>query len=348
MLQQSDIEKLHRYINGLSDQEEQEYIHSLFSEGDENQRLKNYLQSDWNDYLKNGNPEFGDLPSLLDHIHHLIHLKEIRKEPTVVHKINKWYTLAAAIFLIPMLIAGGFLIGRIGSKQKLLIEKPLTSTLLAPIGSRVSFTLPDGSRGWLNSGSSLVYAIPFSNHRQVMLQGEALFEVAHDADNPFEISTGNSKIKVLGTRFNVNAYTVEKYVEVVLENGKLEFSPLGDGSVIVMAPNERLVYQNGTVRRSVTDAAKYVAWKDGKLVFRGDPMSEVARRIERWYNVKVEVVDKRLEQYVFRATFQDDSLEEVLRLLSLTSPIGYRIVDGKMLSDGTIEKKKVMLYYRKK
>jgi len=76
-------------------------------------------------------------------------------------------------------------------------------------------------------------------------------------------------------------------------------------------------------------------------------MSEVARRIERWYNVKVEVADKELEGYVFRGTFQDDSLEEVLRLLSLTSPIRYRIIDRKMLDNNDFEKKKVLLYLKK-
>jgi ferric-dicitrate binding protein FerR (iron transport regulator) len=76
-------------------------------------------------------------------------------------------------------------------------------------------------------------------------------------------------------------------------------------------------------------------------------MAEVARRLERWYNVKVEVVDKELENYVFRGTFQDDSFREVLRLLSLTSPIRYRIIERKLLDDGTFDKERVLLHRKK-
>jgi transmembrane sensor len=84
----------------------------------------------------------------------------------------------------------------------------------------------------------------------------------------------------------------------------------------------------------------------GKLIFRGDDMSEVARRIERWYDVKVEVADQDLVHFSFRATFKDDSLEDVLKLLSMTSPIEYKILPRKQLPDGTYEKEKVILYKR--
>jgi ferric-dicitrate binding protein FerR (iron transport regulator) len=82
-------------------------------------------------------------------------------------------------------------------------------------------------------------------------------------------------------------------------------------------------------------------------VFRGDQMSEVARRIERWYNVKVELSDKQLEKYTFRATFIDDSLEDVLRFLSMTSPIKYTVIPSTLLSDGTYEKEKAIIHLRK-
>jgi ferric-dicitrate binding protein FerR (iron transport regulator) len=188
------------------------------------------------------------------------------------------------------------------------------------------------------------YSLPFSDRRKVTLTGEAWFEVARDDKNPFLIIAGDSKIRVLGTKFNVNAYPAEKYVEVVLDEGKVEFSFPGISAPIVMKPDERLVYRNDKVNLSATDASKYAAWVEGKLVFRGDPMAEVARRLERWYNIDVEIVDKDLETYTFRGTLQDDSLEEVLRLLSMTSPIRYRISERKALEDGTFQKEKVMLY----
>ena len=114
-----------------------------------------------------------------------------------------------------------------------------------------------------------------------------------------------------------------------------------------MKPEERLILNDGTINISVTDVSKYSAWKEGKIVFRGDPMDEVARRIERWYNVEVELVDKELKNYVFRGTFQDDSLEEVLRFLSMTSPIEYQIIDRQLQDNGTVQKKKILLYMKK-
>jgi len=94
----------------------------------------------------------------------------------------------------------------------------------------------------------------------------------------------------------------------------------------------------------MTDPSKYSAWVEGKLMFRGDPMPEVARRIARWYNVEVELADKDLENDVIRGTFQDDSLEDVLQYISMTSPIYYRVTDRKIMDDGTFQKKKVLLY----
>ncbi|MCF6333803.1 MAG: DUF4974 domain-containing protein [Draconibacterium sp.] len=344
MIQQSDIEKLQRFNKGVSNAEETQYIYSLFSNNEGKGEFKQYIRKEFNEYLKNNPDKNHNLSYLLDRIHHTIHNNENRKKQTVVKRIYRWYSVAAAVLLIPVLIVGTIWVTGQNQKEPILTENPVTSTLFAPLGSRISFSLPDGTKGWLNSGSSLEYQLPFSNNRQVAVKGEAWFDVAHDASHPFEVAVGKSKVKVLGTKFNLNAYPEEKYIEVVLEQGKVEFSTPGLSAGVEMKPNERLVLSEGTVNINVTDASKFTAWKEGKLVFRSDPMSEVVRRIGRWYNVDVELRDKELEGYVFRGTFQDDSLEEVLRYLCMTSPISYRIIDRKQLDDGTIQKRRVILY----
>ena len=227
------------------------------------------------------------------------------------------------------------------------ISLQVGSAIYAPMGARVSFNLPDGTTGMLNSGSRLSYCLPFANKRRVKLEGEAWFEVNHDEKHPFEISTGNSILKVLGTKFNVNAYPVENYVEVVLQDGEVEFSENNSSEIVTMLPSERLVFENGNINKSFTDPLKYNAWTEGKLVFRGDPMAEVARRIERWYNVKVNLADKELEKYSFRAIFLDDKLEDVLRFLSMTSPIRYSIAPRELMPDGTYRKQEVTFYLKK-
>lgn len=347
MIQQSDIEKLERYRKGHSNQLETQYIYSLFFGNEEHVEFKKYIFSEWKDCVKNRKNENHNIAYLLDRIHHKIHFDESKKKKTVVRRIYRWYSVTAAVFLLPLLIASVIWFAERTQKEILVVENPVTSTLFAPLGSRIKFSLPDGTKGWLNSGSSLEYNIPFSNSRQISILGEAWFDVAHDDLHPFEVNAGDSKIKVLGTKFNLNAYPEDNYVEVVLEEGKVEFSVGCLFSSIEMKPDERLVFSGETVNIGVTDASKYVAWKEGKLVFRGDPMAEVARRIERWYNVRVELVDKDLENDVIRGTFEDDSLKEVLQFLCMTSPISYRIVEREILDDGTFQKKKVLLYRKR-
>jgi ferric-dicitrate binding protein FerR (iron transport regulator) len=345
MIQQNDIEKLVRFSKGLSDAEESRYIHSLFAEKEDSDELKYYIKNEWKKYLENNEGENYNISYLLDRIHHRIHVIENRKKQTITRRIYRWYSVAAAVLLIPLLIAGGIWFTKEPAVETVYVtENPITSTIHAPLGSRISFDLPDGTKGWLNSGSSLEYQLPFGNNRQITIRGEAWLDVAKDASNPFEIDAGKSKVKVLGTKFNLNAYPEENYVEVVLEEGKVEFVVPGITSAVEMRPAERLVYSNKSVHIAETDPSKYAAWVEGKLMFRGDPMPEVARRIARWYNVEVELVDKDLKKDVIRGIFQDDSLEEVLRYISMTSPIRYRIIERKALDDGTIQKKKVLLY----
>lgn len=344
MFGKSDIEKLERFSKGLSNEAEKNYIYSLFANNETDRDFKKQIQKEFDSYLEENPKEDYDLTYLLARIHHIIHKKESKKKQPVVRKVYQWYSAAAAVLLIPLIILGGLWISEYRQQKTLLVENSVESTLFAPLGSRISFSLPDGTKGWLNSGSSLEYRLPFNNNRQVVVLGEAWFDVVHDVKHPFEITTGDSKVKVLGTKFNLSAYPDEKYVEVTLEDGKVEFSTPGLKSAVVMKPNERLVFRENSVNINVTDVEKYSSWKEGKLVFRGDSMGEVARRIGRWYNVDVKLVDKGLENYSFRGTFEDDSLEEVLKFLSMTSPMKYHIVDRTQLDDNTILKRKVLLY----
>jgi transmembrane sensor len=343
----NDLEKLERYIKGISDENEKEWAESLFLKGEDNSSLRYMLEKDWNLLLKDPSVSQVDLHQLLDRIHYTIGKNEQQGKRSIISTFTKVYIRVAAVLLLPLLIAGGLVYKHIYYKSKTFTDQMVVSTIYAPMGARVSFVLPDGTLGMLNSGSKLSYTLPFSQNRQITLNGEAWFEVNHDKMHPFEITSGTSKVKVLGTKFNMSAYPNENYVEVVLEEGMVEYQNSDSFVGETMSPSERLIFENGKIKRSITDPLKYRAWTEGKLVFRGDPMAEVARRIERWYNVKIEIGDKQLEKYTFRGTFQDDSLEEVLRFLSMTSPIRYQISPRILLPDGTYEKEKVIIRLKK-
>jgi transmembrane sensor len=354
-LKEEEQKLLEKYLEGLTSSDENKIVESLFADSQHEFELKRFFEREWDHTDNNSTGNKEKLNRILDHIHHIIHKNEYRRRSRFIYKVVNLYTKAAAILILPLIIAG--IIGYYNIRKDLsstsypekevLINEISTSTIIAPFGSRISFTLPDSTKGMLNSGSKLTYSIPFSSNRKVALEGEAWFDVKHDAANPFEIIAGNSNLKVLGTSFNISAYPAENYIEVVLAHGKVEFSDNENSSRVTMFPSERLIYHNGNIIKSVTDPAKYNSWTEGKLVFRGDLMAEVGRRIERWYNVKFELADRELEKYSFRGTFVDDSLDEVLTLLSMTSPIRYKITPRKIMSDGTYEKEKVTIYLKK-
>lgn len=343
MLKREEIERIERYIKGESSDNEGNWVESLFNDGEDNQILRQLLRKDWDNILKDNTSEEYELKNLLDRIHHLIRKDECVKKNQTLQKFIRFYMKAAAILLIPLLITGSFLIVIRKDQSKIITGQKVTSTIYAPLGSRVSFILPDSTTGMLNSGSHLTYELPFNKTRKVKLEGEAWFVVKRDEEHPFEVSAGSSTVRALGTRFNLSAYSAEKHVEVVLQDGKVLFQDITDNLKVIMLPSERIVLEKGKITKSDVDAAKFNAWTEGKLIFRGDPMVEVAQRIERWYNVKIIIADKELEKYSFRATFQDDTFEDVLRFLALTSPIRYKVTPRILLSDGTYKKQEATI-----
>lgn len=338
-----DSAKIARYIKGIPDESDKEYMDSLFSLGEDNQFLKDTLEDDWDNFNEEATSEEINLNSLLNEIHHTITITEFRKKKKKIRRIFETYRMVAAVLLMPMIVASGISLVHLSNQQKTSDSQSSSVMIYAPLGSRINFNLPDGTKGMLNSGSYLSYSIPFTK-RHVELEGEAWFEVSPDVTNPFRVFVGSSEVEVLGTSFNLSAYSTENYVELVLLNGKVDFFNNKLEDKIRITPSHRLVFQDGIVDTALTDPQKYIAWTSGQLVFRGDPMSEVARRIERWYNVKVILADNELEKYSFRGTFEDDKLEDVLKLLAMTSPIAYSIIPSEQLPDGSFRKEEITIY----
>lgn len=332
---------IERYLGGQASEQEIAQVERLFSQGMSDKELYSTLRADWETITPAGQES---LEHLLDKIHHIIRLKEMQKQQSFRQRFITIYSRVAAILLVPLLLAGLWYFTQPEPVVDIPTELPVETSIYAPMGSRVAFNLPDGTQGFLNSGSTLTYSIPFANNRTVKIQGEAWLDVARDEQHPFEIGAGASAVRVLGTSFNISAYPNESYVEVVLEEGSVEFQANDATPAVQLKPSERLVFNGERISIEATETAKYKGWTEGKLIFKGDKMSEVAHRLERWYNVEVEIVNPELNDYVFRATFEDDSLEEVLKLLSMTSPIRYHITPRQALDDGSWKKEKVTLF----
>lgn len=346
-MNQPNKDQIDRYIKGLASVQEKADMEMLFINGNDNEVLKQLLHKDWETGEAEINASDTNFKVILDRIHNAIYKTEYFSKRRPLQRFIGVYSKVAAVLLLPMLIAGALIFIFAGNRSGVNNENRVSAEIFAPLGSRVSFILPDGSVGMLNSGSKLTYSLPFIDDRKVSLIGESWFEVKSDEDHPFKIDIGKAVVRVLGTSFNVNAYPDENYMEVVLKQGKVEFQDKATKQTVAMQPSERLIYQDGKVSKTEADPEKYIGWTGGKLIFRGDPMAEVARRIERWYNVEVVLADKEIEKYSYRATFEDDNLEDVFRFLSMTSPITYNITSREMNPDGTYNKEKITIYLKK-
>jgi ferric-dicitrate binding protein FerR (iron transport regulator) len=255
----------------------------------------------------------------------------------------------AAILVIPLLIASLWPVYKSFSGDSK--PKATLHETVAAFGSYTHIHLSDGSSVWLNSGSSLKYPDTFtSENRTVYLNGEGYFEVKSDTASPFYVNTPSFSVRATGTRFNVMSYTSSRNPSVTLIEGKVavqkEVSVNKRRLISVLKPNQHMIYDtiNGSVTIQNEDIYKFTAWKDGKLVFRNDLMAEVARRISQQYNVDIELEGEQIKNYRFRATFENEPLDELLRLLKISSPVDYRDYGSKPLTDGSFSKRKIVLF----
>jgi ferric-dicitrate binding protein FerR (iron transport regulator) len=215
---------------------------------------------------------------------------------------------------------------------------------------RSSLTLPDGTKVWLNAGSKLSYPVLFSDkYREVKLSGEAYFEVKKDKNWPFVVNSENMNIVVTGTTLNCNAYPENNQIQTVLVEGAVTVMNQSATETEIIAPGELAVFDRNSqkIAKTKVDLEKYIAWKNGKLMFREDKMNLVVEKLERWYNVEFEIKDKEISDYVYTATFIDESLEQVLKMLSLSAPISYTVSERNKKDDQTFTKQIVKLYRKK-
>lgn len=341
MKEKIDRDILARYVNGEFTSDDEKYMEGVFC--DDNYELQEILKSDWLEINKNDNLEERELDHILHTLYYKINHQEKKKRTGRLVSLWKTYSRAAAVLLFPLVLAYA-IYNQVEIKQ---IDTEISyAEINAPLGSRVKFSLPDGSSGWLNSASTLKYPIRFTDSRNVELSGEAFFDIKKNISKPFNVKASGLNISVLGTKFNVTAYKDDTNVDIVLVSGKVRLNHLGSKKFIYMEPNERVIYKKSdkkVLSKTKVNSRKYSSWIEGKLIFRNDPIDEVARRLERWYKVDIVVNKVANANFRLRATFEDEEIEEVMRLLKLTFPIDYKFEKRRMDADGKFEKKKIII-----
>lgn len=220
-------------------------------------------------------------------------------------------------------------------------------------GMRKKITLPDGTLVWLNADSKLSYDSDLNKkeRRLVYLTGEAFFDVAHRKNRPFIVQTNKISVKVLGTAFNVKAYDLDQVSEATLLRGAIELS-VNNGSQqkILLKPSEKFALQEhrkvtkdkrdvqqdsedltlkieniAPVRIAGQDYIEETSWKDDVLVFKNESFEELKPKLERWFNVQIEIGERVPKSYRFTGIFKNENIEEALTAMQLIKPFHFKL-----------------------
>jgi len=234
--------------------------------------------------------------------------------------------------------------GKLVYEDKLPVEKLVYNTLIVPYGKRFDLILSDGTHVFLNAGTSLKYPVQFisGHNRSVFLNGEAFFDVSKDKEHPFVVNAEGLSIDVLGTKFNVANYKEDTHTEVVLVEGSVGLSPSGNPG---KEGNENLELHPGfkgsfhkldrTISSKKVNTSIYTGWLNGDVVFRNARFENIARRLERLYNVTIVNNNEELNDEIFNASFEVDNegINDILRYFKKVYNIEYKIADDKIIID---------------
>ena len=341
--------------NNCTDPELNEVIQWLETEALSQEGISLVLE-DWNNYKERFNSTSDKKFTILfDKIQEQIYIntqkQAVSKSKTLsLHQFTKWLTNAAAILLLPVLV----FLSHTLSEKKTVFDKYAdfvvdSLEVIAPIGSWTIVQLSDGSEVHLNYGSKIKYPQFFTGDtREILLEGEGFFEIAHNPEKPFIVRTRKLNIKALGTSFNVSSYPSDNLIFTTLVSGKVvleeNVSYGRTKNIGSMKPGQHVGYDvnTGEVSCIEVDTEKYIAWKDGKLVFVDTPIVEVAEKLSRMFNVDIEVTDD-IKSYIYTVTFMDEPLYQILDLMTIATPVSYEILQRKRNQDGTYSKQKIII-----
>lgn len=316
----SDKNRLHGYFK-TSSSEEEDFVAELYLDNSKELELREIAREHWND---SPSSEI-ELQHILNQIH--FHINTNSNKPSIRTRILSGYYRVAAILLIPLLIGTIYQTAQNFNKNETYAE------IMAPKGSRVQFSLPDGTTGHLNGGSRLKYPVNFTHEREINLSGEVYLEVAKNEKLPFVVKTKHIDVKVLGTKFDVCAYETDKEVYTTLEEGSVQIFNKASKTYNMLNPGEQNIMNtsNGKMENVKVNTKLYTSWKEEILRFDNCPFNEVVMKMERWYGVAI-TLDKSLrysENYTF--TVRTESLRELLDLLSITTPMSYKIENDTVM-----------------
>ena len=302
-----------RYLNGKCSAEEQNELIAWIEESPSNSKEYFEIKDTW-DSLQNSREAAGEQLALF---YKNQYAKAYETKRIWIRSLS-----AIAAVLLVGLLATVLLPSKSGENKSANLQ-----VFSVPLGSRSKVVLADGSIVNLNSGSELQFSSSFSpENRIVNLSGEAFFNVKTDKEHPFTVKTKDFDVKVTGTKFNVCSYNDNNYSTATLAEGIISLKMNKNSEIVKVEPGNKFQVDRKNDEHTLVEAdvESEIAWKDDEFIFRNIPFPELAKRLERWYDVRLNYQDTRLQNYNFTGKFKNqETIWQVLDALKLISPIDY-------------------------
>lgn len=245
----------------------------------------------------------------------------IRNRTLITLQRPNWWGIAATITLL--------IVSALFISQQITKSYTTDSQVAVEVGQKGQITLPDGTKVWLNADSEINYGSRFNNRERIVhLDGEAYFEVAKNPHAPFIVKSDRISVRALGTAFNLKAYQEDPVYTLVLIEGEVEASD--DHNRINLLPDQKISYHKSERRMEKTnlnDSQLATNWMHNKFSFDSEPFAGIALTLERSFGVHIVFESVQLKSIRYSGTLEINSLEEILNIISLTSPLTYRIND---------------------
>ena len=320
-----DYHDIKKYLEGKTTESESLQIREWLKDPESDVELRQILGEIWANSeirLKGQAPDFN---RMLDQVHHQINNQQINqvKPRALSISIYQVFSKVAAILVIPLLLLSVYFYFNPNQTSNQLASNAFREIYTKP-GTRTQIDLPDGTRVWLNDGTTFRYPESFSGEkREVFVDGEAYFEVKSNPGNPFVVNNPMMNTVVTGTHFNLNAYSPDNYFEATLIEGKINLE--NENKNLEMKPGEQVQFDSKLEKivQKTVDPQNAAAWVDGKLIFKDEKLGTAIKKLARWYNVEIILTDTEINNYLMTATFEDEKLDQSLRLIALALPVRF-------------------------
>jgi len=303
-----------KYYNSILSPQEFSELSDYMSNKKNESIIFNLMKPFWDKQMNETDLSPHKNPALYKKIKEVLLLEKQKISKRKIHMYT-WGLRVAAVVIVALFVSNVFFF------QKA-VENQFTETITTPYGAKTNISLPDGSIVWLNSGSTLSYPTKFSKSRPVTLVGEAFFKVEKN-HKPFIVSTEYGDVEVKGTSFNVKAYADDNSFETTLEEGVVLFKVKNTLKEVTLRPGEQVIktLKGFTVKQVETKF--FTSWKEGKLLFNKEPFPSFIKKLERWYNVKIEYANPKLDGLCYTGIIEMESISEVMEMISKATPISY-------------------------